>query len=240
MTQYPVDELASIVAMANEKEQIALTEDIAKNGQREPAVLWQGRIVDGRCRQLACITLDIELKVRELDSKLSRQEVANIVKSLNTRRNLTMTQKVMSAIKEQERTKDTNADVAKQWAIGVATLKNGKYVIANHPEFLEPLFNGNTITILDLENHYEVTTNKVNTLARIIKRNSEIGFTEIDNSEEVEIEFNVDGLIKTETGKDWYYNRIRTLGIKDPIMIGDYIEMANLKFKLKDNDVSIY
>lgn len=229
---YEIDELAALVPMASDKEQTALTKDIEKNGQKEPAVLWQDRIVDGRCRQLACITLGIPLEVKHLDSKLDRQEVALIVKSLNTRRNLTMTQKVMSAVKEQESTGMSNGDTAKAWAISPATLKNAKYIAKRCPEYVEPLFDGRSVKILDESKGYYTTTNKVNTIARILKKNKEYGNIDVDTSEEVE--FTVDGAIKTEEGKDWYYSTVARYNVSDVGLRMVLVEMANLKYRNKE------
>lgn len=229
---YPIDELAGIVAMADEKEQLALTEDIKKNGQQEPAVLWQGRIVDGRCRQLACITLGLKLKTRSLDNSLSREEVSRVVKSLNTRRNLTDMQKAMSAFKEQEKKWDTNEEVAKRWGLALGTYKNARYIGINRPDMIDDLFNGKTVKVFDPDKGFDITTDKINTLARIVKKTKELNVVE-DTSEKVEIHWNTDGLIKTEAGKEWYYGRIKKYNIPNDAvgLRSDLIELANLKFK---------
>lgn len=229
---YPIDELANIVAMANEHEQVSLTDDIKRNGQREPAVLWQGRIVDGRCRQLACHTLGIELVTRELDSKLTREEVALVVKSLNTRRNLTDMQKAMSGVKQQQAAWITNEEVAKQWGLPLSTYKNARYIATNRPDLIDPLFNGKSVEILDPDKGYVITTNKINTLARIVKKEKERNVVTRDNSEVVT--FSVDSQIKTEEGKNWYYSTIRSLDNNPDNSIAIKMllaEMANLKFK---------
>lgn len=208
MKIYPIHELANIVAMASEQEQLALTNDILKNGQEEPAVLWQGHIVDGRCRQLACISLDIELKTRTLSNELSLDEVASIVKSLNTRRNLTMTQKVVSAYKQQLRTNETNSNIANQWAISVPTLKNCKYIASNVPEFIEPLFDGKAVKLFNRTKGVEVTTNKINTLAKIIKDNKDVYDVRVDDSNEVRIKYSVDELPLSSPMYNWYGTKI--------------------------------
>ena len=231
---YPIHELADIVAMASDKEQLALTDDIAKNGQNEAAVLWQGQIVDGRCRQLACETLGVELSVRELDAALTVEEVGKIVKSLNTRRNLTMTQKIVSAYYQQLKTLDTNVNVARQWAVGERSLKNCKYIAKYHPEFMKPLFNGSAVDIVDATTGITVTTNKVNTLARLVKKQVEQGKVVVDDTEEVG--FTVDGLIKTEAGKEYYYGLVNRLNITEVAVRMLLVELANLKFKVKDVD----
>lgn len=213
---YPIHEIAGIVAMANEKEQAALTEDIRKNGQREPAVLWRGFIVDGRCRQLACNTLNIELLVRELDDKLTIEEVSKVVKSLNTRRNLTMTQKVVSAYKQQVRTSETNLEVATQWAISVMTLKNCKYIAKYKPEYIEPLFNGNSIVLFDSQGR-KVTTNKINTIAKLIKITNESVVRVVTPEEQELVEFNVEAQLKYEEHKNYFYDKVK-LFTESPLM----------------------
>ena len=233
---YEIHSLANIVAMANEYEQLALTEDIKNNGQREPAVLWKGKIVDGRCRQTACITLGIKLKVKTLDSKLSEEEIAAIVKSLNTRRNLTDMQKAMSAFKEQETSILSNEEMAKRWGISFGTYKNARYIGVNKPEYVEPLFNGKSIKIFDPDKSREITTNKINTLARVIKKTKEKEVIFVDNSEV--ISYAVDGLLKTEMAKEWYYNTKTVYDNsldKDTLVYMLLIEMANLKFKELNN-----
>lgn len=229
---YDIDPLANIVPLANEKEQLALMEDIKKNGQREPAVLWRGKLVDGRCRQLACIALNIELLVRTLDDELSREEVALIVKSLNTRRNLTITQKCVSAYIAQEVNGMSNEEVARQWAIPLGTYKNVRYVCGKRPEYVQPLFNGLSVKIVDVSKGCAVTTNKINSLARLIKQNEEASALVIDTSEE--LTFAADGLIKTEAGKHWYYDTVKRLDVSNVELRMIMVEYANLKFKIKD------
>jgi hypothetical protein len=229
MTIYEIDELANIVAMANEKEQLAIIEDIAANGQQESAVLWQGKLVDGRCRQLACQALGIELKVRHLDDALTRSEVAKIVKSLNTRRNLTMTQKIVSAYYQQFKTGETNNVVARQWAISVPSLKNIKFIAKHAPDLVAPLFNGDTVVVKDVDSNIDIVSNKVSTIARLVKKAKEHVNLVVDDSEE--FEFTVDGNIKTEAAKDWYYGVVSRLGIKDPMIRILMVELANFKFR---------
>jgi hypothetical protein len=201
MNTYPIHNLANIVAMAPEAEQIALTEDIERNGQTQPAVLWKGKIVDGRCRQLACQTLGIELDTRELDSKLSEDEVAQIVKK--------------------------------------RTFKNGKYIATNMPEIVDTLFNGKSVKIKDPDKNHVITTNKITTLARIIKKNKEAeSFIEVDDSEKVE--YYVDSALKTEKAKDEYYqimNRLDMPGVDIKMVVGPLlVELFNLKYKENINE----
>ena len=230
--------LANIVAMANEREQQALTDDIKNNGQNEPAVLWNGQIVDGRCRQLACMTLNVPLLTRELDASLSEEEVGKIVKSLNTRRNLTMTQKITSAYYEQQRTNATNAEIAKQWAVSERSLKSCKYIASRRPELIDPLFNGDSVVVTDPDKGYDVTTNKINTLARIVKREAEDKKVITVSPEQVEaMEYSVSSPIATEKGREEYkelVNQFKHAFDKEHMFSTMVAELMNYKYRIDE------
>jgi uncharacterized protein YnzC (UPF0291/DUF896 family) len=237
-TYYDIHPLANIVAMAGEREQTALTQDILRNGQNEPAVLWRGKIVDGRCRQLACTTLDIPLETRELDAKLTEDEVAKVVKSLNTRRNLTETQKLASAYLEQNRTGRTNKEVASEWAISVRSLQNFKYIAQFRPELVQPLFNGDSVAIIDPDKGYKVTTNKVNTLARIVKLEQEAGKVEVVKPSQIEsIEYSVTGAISTEVGRAEHRDLVKAYkhsASKEEMFSAMAAELMNYKYQVSE------
>jgi len=234
---YEIHPLANIVAMAGEREQNALTKDILHNGQNEPAVLWRGKIVDGRCRQLACSALGIELDTRELSGDLREEEVAKVVKSLNTRRNLTETQKVASAYLDQKRTGKNNREAAEEWAVSVRTLQNFKYIAQHRSELIEPLFNGDSVKVLDPDQGYMVTTNKVNTLARIVKLGNEKGKVEIVKPQAIEsIEYNVAGVIATEAGRSEHRDLVKAFkhsNNKEQMFSAMLAELMNYKYQVQ-------
>jgi len=62
----PIFEVANYFPMMSEDEYAGLVDDIHQHGQRQPIVMWQGMLVDGRNRLRACIQLGIEPDVREL------------------------------------------------------------------------------------------------------------------------------------------------------------------------------
>lgn len=232
--KYEVHELANIVPMASKKELEALKVDIATNGQKEPILLYKNKIIDGRNRQLVCMELGIAVKTKEITETMSDTDLAAYVKSLNTRRNLTDTQKVMSALKYQEKNKTTNVTTAQMWGVSERTLKNAKYINKYKPEFIEPLFQGRSVEIIDLETENKTTSKKITTIAKSIKRNNEYEKVTVDTSEEVDVSFSVDAKIKTEAGKTWFYKKQELYELSDINMITDYIEFANLKFKLEE------
>ena len=234
---YEIHDLAGIVALAGEAEQMALTEDVRTNGLQEDIVLWDdgsgAKVVDGRCRQVACIATGTEITTRTLSSTLSYDDVAKVVKSLNTRRNLTDTQKVMSALKQYQSTGGRQGEIAKQWAVGHRTLQNAVYIAKHHPEYIDLLFDGKSIRIYDSTKGITVTTNKVTGIAKIIKTSKEAGIVE-DVSNKVE--WSANAHIKTEAGKEWYYANV----VMDNIATDNiaarmkYAELANYKFNKEE------
>lgn len=76
----------------NDKDFAALVADIQANGQREPAVIFQGQILDGRHRARACAMLGIDLVTTVFEG--DEEAAARLVDSLNVhRRHLTREQR---------------------------------------------------------------------------------------------------------------------------------------------------
>lgn len=224
-------ELAGLVPMASDDEQITLNIDIDKNGLREPVVLWHKKIIDGRCRQKACLLMNKQIDYKELDDNLTYDEVASFVKSVNTRRNLTITQKVMSAVRKYTSDKlsgkktDRQIDIAKQWGFSEKIFKNAKYIAERRPEYIDPLFNGKSV---EIENKYgsKISSTKITAIYAYIKKQEE-------SSTENNIHaWDEDSYIKTIAGKEWYYLQLKLNNVKNSD-IGIKIifaELANYKF----------
>lgn len=227
---FPINEaLAGLVPMATEVEQAVLTADIRDNEQRDPIVLWHGEVVDGRCRQRALTTLGKHILYRELDNRLTEDEVRVFVKSVNTRRNLTATQKVMTACRESMREGNTKklVDIAKAWGISEGLLKNARYIAKVRPEFVGPLFDGKTVKITN-QHGYEVETFKVSAVYAFIKK------TEEAVVEDTQHAWQEDTYIKAQAGKEWYYEQVRLLELVGLNKAKQLIaELANYKFPIE-------
>jgi len=57
---YEFHEIAGIFPLMEKEELEALTKDIAENGLQEPIILYEGKILDGRNRYLACLQAGVE------------------------------------------------------------------------------------------------------------------------------------------------------------------------------------
>jgi hypothetical protein len=89
-------DVCKLFPMMGEDEYRALVEDIRQHGLREPIVVWQGKIVDGRNRYRACMELGIEPQYREWDGRGSL--TAFVVSQNLHRRHLTASQRAVIAL----------------------------------------------------------------------------------------------------------------------------------------------
>jgi len=218
------EELAGLVPMADEVEQAVLTQDIADNQQQDPIVLWKGKVIDGRCRQKALTLLGHNIIYKELDDELTEEEVRVYVKSVNTRRNLTHTQKVMSAVRESLRPNSNSIKkTATAWGISSGLLDNGRFIAKHRPEFIEPLFNGGSVNIVNAEG-FDTTSNKVSTIYASIKRELEFAVRDDEHA------WSDDAAIKTQEGKEWYYDFVKKNKVIDIPTKMALTELANYKF----------
>jgi hypothetical protein len=100
ITHYEFHPVADLFPLMADDELRALADDIRANGQREPAWLWQGKIIDGRNRYRACVLEGRETWVREWDGQGS---LVAFVLSLNLhRRHLTDQQRALVAARANE------------------------------------------------------------------------------------------------------------------------------------------
>jgi ParB-like chromosome segregation protein Spo0J len=228
---FPINEkLAGIVPMASSSEQKALTANIMENGLNEPVVLWLNEIVDGRCRQLACKLAGVAIRAIELDDELTEEEVVQWVKGANTRRNLTMAQKVMVASKEslKEGSKSLTV-IAKSWAIGRRILTMANYMSKARPEFIEPLLNGLTVPIIDAKGKH-TQTNRITAIHAYIKREEE------DVTPTGTHTWTADMHIKTQAGKDYFFEFIKETNAKDVRLFEPIAYWINERFKANESN----
>jgi len=73
-----------------------LTEDIRENGQREPVILYDGKILDGRNRYRACVELGIPAIFDHSKASNDEEALRESVSRNLRRRHLTPTQRALA------------------------------------------------------------------------------------------------------------------------------------------------
>jgi ParB-like chromosome segregation protein Spo0J len=99
MNDYQVHPAARIFPDMDADEFAALKADIAANGQRDPAVLYKGQILDGRHRRAACDELGIAVNTVNWEGD---DPVAYVISVNLHRRHLTPGQRAMCAARARE------------------------------------------------------------------------------------------------------------------------------------------
>lgn len=114
MTEYEIHPAAELFPMMTPEAREALKEDIREHGQREWAVLLDGKLLDGRNRYRACQELSIELECCELEA--GTDPIAYVLSKNLHRRHLTREQRdeVINKLRSMGRTCQQIAD-----AVGV-------------------------------------------------------------------------------------------------------------------------
>ncbi len=97
--KYPEHKIAALFPLPGEDALKELAESIQRSGQREPIVLFEGEVLDGRSRQRACEIANVEPIYREWgDRPTDGTSPTRFVMDLNfERRHLTPSQRAMIA-----------------------------------------------------------------------------------------------------------------------------------------------
>lgn len=95
---YEIHEAALVFPLMEGKEFDALKEDIAERGLLEPIDLYEGKVLDGRNRVIACKELGIEPKIREADLNNGTSPVEFVIAKNLHRRHLTPAQRTVLAL----------------------------------------------------------------------------------------------------------------------------------------------
>lgn len=142
-----------------------LVEDVAQNGLREPIVLFDGQVLDGRNRYLACLQAGVEARFREFGSDKGDGDdpVAFVLSKNLRRRHLTPSQQAAAVAKTQDWSQAhsrggngsnqhaskgapvpicSTADRAAIAGVGVRTQKDADLVAREAPQLLEKVIAG--------------------------------------------------------------------------------------------------
>ena len=140
-TAYPLHPAAELFPVMDEAAFTALVADIAAHGQREPILILDGQVIDGRHRLRACEQLGLEPLVRQVSA--DDGDPFSLVVSLNLhRRHLSESQRAMVAAKLATFSKGrpslnppiggiTQAGAAQLLNVGERSLQRARMVIDN-------------------------------------------------------------------------------------------------------------
>ncbi|HPZ75109.1 MAG TPA: DNA methyltransferase [Candidatus Pacearchaeota archaeon] len=92
-----VHEYAKLFPPMSNEEFEELVEDIKQNGQLEPIILHEGKILDGRNRYNACLKLGIKPKMKDYDGE-NLDPLSFVISKNIKRRHLTASQKALLAL----------------------------------------------------------------------------------------------------------------------------------------------
>lgn len=206
-----VHPLANQVPMALPEEQKALELNIKENGQQIPIILYRGKIIDGRCRALACLALNITVRTEFLPNNLTIAQVTDKVKSLNTRRNLTKAQKAVIAARQYcPNTKVTQKSICEAWGVDKREFTAANYLLKIRPDYAEALFLGKRCPTGSGRNSHSVRT-----VADAVKAEiQQLQSTLPDASNAHGHDF-TNGIV-TAVGKQNYANSIKRIGGDNP------------------------
>lgn len=219
-------ELAGMHPKMSEEDYIALKLSIESVGQREPIMLYKGKLVDGRNRLRACKELEIDILVCDLSSNAKIEDIKDIIMATEARRHESKTQKAINAFNYSVKQKCSKNIASKMFGVSEQLIK---YVVfinnkAKRPDILEKLLDNHLVSIEGRK-----PTDSLVTVAKALKEEME---KDIIRDESEVVHWSADAYLRTEESKDWYYNQVRMLNLDNNVPVKMLlVELANLKFK---------
>ena len=134
----------------NDEQYSALKQDIEMNGQIDPAIVYRGKIVDGRHRWLILQELGIKvILITRLPNNTTLAKLKSLVRSKETRRHESAAQLAISAYKYMQDSKEniSQADAAEMFGANRKRISEAKKIAEfyKRPDILDTIFNGNKV-----------------------------------------------------------------------------------------------
>lgn len=218
MSMLEFHDVANLFPMMTESERVGLQKDIIENGLLTPIYLYQGKIIDGRNRYLACLEVGYKPQFKEYDGP--EENLIQFVLSLNLhRRHLNSGQKSCLAVEVLPMLEEQNLNNKKQkisasrkgeavtsakgkkstelagelFAVSARYVANAKKLKETAPELFEEVKNGITTLSKALVTMNEISANLHSTqkpeIAQVAEINQDNGNSE--NTKIVEISANL-------------------------------------------------
>ncbi len=129
--EYEFHGYCALFPEADEKTLADMAADIKENGLNEPIILYEGKILDGRNRYLACQQAEIEPTFKEYLGEEPLQYVISRNlhrRHLNESQRAMLAQKIWKMAKSDDSIKVTQADVQKQFKVSASTVRKAARV----------------------------------------------------------------------------------------------------------------
>ena len=221
--------------MHNEAEYVATKENIKRLGQLDPILMLDGVCIDGRHRTRIAKELGVQVRCIDVDPTLPVQDLILMCnKNVMSGRDYDSSQKAIQAL-----TLVNNYNMS---TISAATFMKIDRKLVSYASTIKGLGRQDILDTLmaDKTNrvilgNMERPSRSLELLAKYVKTLDEVNKVVVDDSERVQ--WSPDALIKTESGKAWYYEQmelIEALGnrVLQPLLV----ELANLKYQVPEHE----
>ena len=228
------DKYVVINPLHNSFEYEATKENIMRLGQLEPILMLNGVCIDGRHRVRIAKELGTTVRCVDIAEDLSAEDIIVLCnKNVMSGRDYDTTQKAIQALLLVNGYGVSIVNAAKLMKIDRRIVSYASTIKGfNRQDILDTLMRDKQNRV-QLDN-MERPSRSLELLAKYVKTVSEKPKLIVDDSERIQWE--PDAMIKTETGKAWYYDTIEGAGIELPLSIRMLlVEMANMKFKLEES-----
>lgn len=200
---------------------------IQDKGQLKPIYFLNGKCVDGRHRTRICKELGIKVNAINLRPDLNPETIYDLC-NVDTMagRNLTPTQRAILALDYKEKLKQTAKEVAKKFQVSPQSITYAKKLrhSYNRENVLAELKKGNAVQLSNMDNPSK-------SLEYICSKAKELYEANIVvKDDKYRIQFNPDAQIKSEQGKQWYYDMVNNHKVDNVAIRMCMAELANYKF----------
>ena len=219
----------------NELEYEATKENIRRLGQLEPILMLEGVCIDGRHRVRVAKELGTTVRCVDVAATLSEEDIIVLCnKNVMSGRDYDTTQKAIQALLLVNGYDMSVVNAAKLMKVDRRIVSYASTIKGfNRQDILDTLMadKQNRVQLESMER----PSRSLELLAKHVKTADEKPKLIVDDSERVQ--WKHDALIKTETGKAWFYEMKSLIEVVGPTKVDELlVEMANMKFKLGVDD----
>ena len=219
----------------NELEYGATKENIRRLGQLEPILMLEGVCIDGRHRVRVAKELGTTVRCVDVAATLSEEDIIVLCnKNVMSGRDYDTTQKAIQALLLVNGYDMSVVNAAKLMKVDRRIVSYASTIKGfNRQDILDTLMadKQNRVQLESMER----PSRSLELLAKYVKTADEKPKLIVDDSERVQ--WKHDALIKTETGKAWFYEMKSLIEVVGPTKVDELlVEMANMKFKLGVDD----